>query len=134
MLCLREPSQSSFYRDKSFDYNQNHECSFLSTVGKYPQFQLPPRNKYVVQKGKPLTIPCKAIGNPEPVMKWHFKDDPSPLQNNSEYSIHKSGSLEIKNVSSQDAGNYKCTAENMVGTIAKDTVVELACKYCIYLL
>jgi len=88
----------------------------------------------VVLEGNPLTIPCKAIGNPEPVIKWYFKGDPSALQNNSKYSIHRSGSLEIKNVGSQDAGNYKCTAENMVGTIAKDTVVELACKYCIYLL
>ena len=79
-----------------------------------------------------MVIPCKAIGSPKPEIKWYAAGDSSPLQNSSKYSIHSSGSLEIRNVDSQDAVKYKCTASNLVTTVVKETRVELACKWFIF--
>lgn len=95
-------------------------------VGQHPRFQLPPPTKSVVLEGSQVDIPCLAIGKPEPLIKWYAGSDKSPLQNDSKYNIAADGTLQIKNVGKRDAQTYKCKAENLVGTVAKDTVVELA--------
>ena len=105
----------------------------LLTVGKTPQFQTSPPSKSVVLEGDQVTIPCQAIGTPEPVISWYAVGDTSPLQNGSKYTIYANGSLLIRNVLKDDAKTYKCTAENLKGAIAKDTQVELACKWQPYL-
>ena len=100
-------------------------------MGQHPRFQLPPPTKSVVLEGSQVDIPCQAIGKPKPLIKWYMYagSDTSPLQNDSKYNIAADGTLQIKNVGKHDAQTYKCKAENLVGTVAKDTVVELACKY-----
>ena len=103
------------------------------TVGKEPQFQTSPPSKSVVLEGDQVTIPCQAIGTPEPEIKWYPGVETSPLQNGSEYTIYANGSLLIRNVLKDDAKTYKCTAGNLKGTIAKETQVELACKWQPYL-
>lgn len=79
-------------------------------------------------KGSQVNIPCHAIGSPEPVIEWFVGDDRRPLQSNAKYHIAGNGTLQIKNIGEQDATTYKCTAENLVGKIERDTSVELACK------
>ena len=81
----------------------------------------------VLEKSQ-LIIPCKAIGDPQPDINWYAADDFKPLKDDSKYTIHSNGSLEISSVETKDAIKYKCEATNMVGSIAKDTMVELACK------
>lgn len=76
-----------------------------------------------------MSLPCTAVGNPGPLIKWYAGFDTSPLQNDSKYTMFENGTLQIKSVSKKEAKVYKCTAENMVGSIAKDTEVELACKW-----
>ena len=101
-------------------------------MGQHPRFQLPPPTKSVVLEGSQVDIPCQAIGKPEPLIKWYTASDTNPLQNDSKYNIAADGTLQIKNVGKRDAQPYKCTAENLVGTVAKDTVVEVACKCFIF--
>ena len=98
-------------------------------MGQHPRFQLPPPTKSVVLEGSQVDIPCQAIGKPEPLIKWYAGSDTSPLQNGLKYNIAADGTLQIKNVGKSDAQTYKCKAENLVGTVVKDTAVELACKY-----
>lgn len=76
-----------------------------------------------------MSLPCTAVGNPGPLIKWYAGFDASLLQNDSKYTIFENGTLQIKSVSKKEAKVYKCTAENMVASIAKDTEVELACKW-----
>jgi len=97
-------------------------------VGQRPQFQAPlPRPIWAV-KGSQVSIPCHAIGNPQPVIKWFVGNDKSPVQSNAKYHIAVNGTLQIKNIGKQDATTYKCTAENLVARIERNTSVELACK------
>ena len=93
-----------------------------------PQLITPPPSKSVVLAGDDVTIPCQAIGTPEPVITWYAVGDPIPLQSGPKYDIYANGSLLIRNVLKGDAKAYRCTAENLKGPIAKEARVELACK------
>ncbi|XP_015753854.1 PREDICTED: inactive tyrosine-protein kinase 7-like [Acropora digitifera] len=77
-------------------------------------------------KGSQVNIPCHAIGSPEPVIEWFVGDGRRPVQSNAKYHIAGNGTLQIKNIVEEDATTYKCTAENLVGKIERDTSVELA--------
>lgn len=103
-------------------------CPVLLTVGQLPQFQPSPPSPIMAAKGGQVSIPCRATGNPEPVIKWFVGNNRSPLQNDTKYKIAVDGTLQIKNIGKQDPTTYKCTAENLAGTIARNTSVELACK------
>lgn len=79
-------------------------------------------------KGSQVSIPCHATGNPEPVIEWFVGNDRRPVQSNAKYHIAGNGTLQIKNIGEQDATTYKCTAENLVDKIERNTSVEYACK------
>ena len=116
-------ARSVFYPESNFN-----SCPCLVPAGQHPQFLQPPPATSWVKEGKSAKIPCKAIGNPTPIINWYADGDVNPLQNSSKYSINADGSLEIQNADSQDAIMYKCTATNLVNRIAKDNKLELACK------
>lgn len=98
-------------------------------MGQQPQFQPPPPPRTIMAvKGSQVSIPCHATGNPEPVIEWFVGNDPRPVQSNAKYHIAGNGTLQIKNIGEQDATTYKCTAENLVAKIERDTSVELPCK------
>lgn len=112
--------------DSAVTKTPDSPLSISVIVGQHPQFlQPPPATSWVIE-GNSAKIPCKAIGNPTPIINWYADGDVNPLQNSSKYSIKANGSLEIKNADSQDAIMYKCTATNLVNKIAKDTKLELA--------
>lgn len=99
-----------------------------STVGKLPQFQVPPPAEVIVLERSLKLIPCKAIGSPMPDISWYAEDDPLPLQDNAKYTIYQNGSLLIRNIKKPDALKYKCTAKNLVGKRTAESTVKIACK------
>jgi len=73
-------------------------------------------------------IPCKAIGSPQPDVKWYAGDDPNPLEDNAKYTIYQNGSLLIRNIKQPDALKYTCKATNLVGERKAESTVKIACK------
>ena len=68
-------------------------------------------------EGEDVTLECTATGNPDPKITW------TRLSDNSVFN----GTL--ANISRQDKGGYRCTADNGVGSPAtKDIFVTVQCE------
>ena len=100
----------------------------LSTVGKHPQFLVPPPAEVTVIEKSLKLIPCKAIGSPKPDIHWFAGDDPNPLLDNAKFTIYDNGSLLIRNIKQPDALKYTCAAKNLVGEAKAESTVKIACK------
>ena len=75
--------------------------------------------------GATILLPCAASGVPAPTIEWyknqkHVSEDPGSER----VTIHKNGSLEVRDVTEQDADVYTCRAYNLYGTaVVKHTLV-----------
>ncbi|XP_072051334.1 peroxidasin-like [Amphiura filiformis] len=80
----------------------------------------------VVQKvpfGGSVTIDCHAEGDPPPVVSWVKVDGELSI------TASRSGNfLTIPNVQLVDAGTYRCTATNVVGSQQSQVVLIVECK------
>uniref|UniRef100_A0A7N6A605 Down syndrome cell adhesion molecule a n=1 Tax=Anabas testudineus TaxID=64144 RepID=A0A7N6A605_ANATE len=66
-----------------------------------------------------IVLPCKAVGDPSPTIKWlkEINGTPAPVVIDSRRSVHGNGSLVIRTVKAEDSGNYTCVASNTPITI-----------------
>lgn len=64
-------------------------------------------------------MPCLAVGAPQPEITWKIKG--VEFSANDRMRVLPDGSLLIKSVNRQDAGDYSCHAEN---SIAKDSITH----------
>uniref|UniRef100_A0A3P9HI31 Cell adhesion molecule DSCAM n=1 Tax=Oryzias latipes TaxID=8090 RepID=A0A3P9HI31_ORYLA len=64
-----------------------------------------------------IVLPCKAVGDPSPTIKWlkDINESPAPVVIDSRRSVHGNGSLVIRTVKAEDSGNYTCGASNSFG-------------------
>ncbi|XP_063221339.1 cell adhesion molecule Dscam2 isoform X2 [Bacillus rossius redtenbacheri] len=71
-----------------------------------------------------VKLPCLAVGLPSPDIKWKVKG--VAFQQDDRLRLLPDGSLFIKSVSRQDAGEYSCSVENSFGhdTITHQLVVH----------
>ena len=68
-----------------------------------------------------MSCSCKASGIPKPKVRWFLED--KPLQFTGEL-------LEIDNVLREDAGMYRCLADNTIGRPAHEYIkIDIVCKY-----
>ena len=92
-------------------------------------FALRPR---LIQSGIGVKLLCCLSGRPQPTVQW-FKDNKPISESDSRYNIECSYgvcTLDISACSMADSGNYRCYAENSLGsdeTSCRVTVEE--CKY-----
>nr|XP_021534878.1 Down syndrome cell adhesion molecule [Neomonachus schauinslandi] len=67
---------------------------------------------------KDIALPCKAVGDPSPAVKW-MKDSngtPSLVTIDGRRSIFSNGSFIIRTVKAEDSGYYSCIANNNWGS------------------
>eukprot|EP00118_Oscarella_pearsei_P016938 m.165733 g.165733 ORF g.165733 m.165733 type:complete len:5158 (+) comp38902_c0_seq1:154-15627(+) len=77
-----------------------------------------------VQEGFTAVFQCQADGNPPPTITWRRKGN--LLKNDSKTSISYSGNfLSVRNLRSEDAGRYACSAENSVGSVRAIARIEV---------
>ncbi|XP_021185695.3 hemicentin-1 isoform X2 [Helicoverpa armigera] len=77
---------------------------------------------YEIIEGKSLTLPCKAVGNPKPVIDW--KRNGTAISSSEKYSI-EDGALVIKNLNESDSTSYTCEAQNYVGSANAAFIVRV---------
>uniref|UniRef100_A0A286ZZM6 Neural cell adhesion molecule L1-like protein n=2 Tax=Sus scrofa TaxID=9823 RepID=A0A286ZZM6_PIG len=88
-----------------------------------PRLLLPPpesgsRSSVIILKGETLLLECFAEGLPTPQVDWNKMGGDLPKGRETKENYGKT--LKIENVSYQDKGNYRCTANNFLGSATHD--------------
>nr|XP_023860979.1 basement membrane-specific heparan sulfate proteoglycan core protein isoform X4 [Salvelinus alpinus] len=73
-----------------------------------------------VMVGNSVEFECQAIGDPQPTVRWSRVGGPLPA-----HIMVKGGMLKIEQVSDADAGQYRCTATNNVGSVQSQVVLHV---------
>ncbi|XP_064784563.1 peroxidasin homolog isoform X2 [Oncorhynchus masou masou] len=102
-----------------------YECQAVSPLGTVrtavqlniqqrvtPVFTNAPRD-VTVESGTDVQIPCRAQGQPEPVLTWN--KDGVQVTESGKFHIAPEGFLEVKDVGLADGGRYECIARNPIG-------------------
>ncbi|XP_066989236.1 roundabout homolog 1-like [Macrobrachium rosenbergii] len=80
-----------------------------------PQILEEPKDE-IVRKNDPLTLYCKATGNPPPTIVWYKADSETPLRDRDSRLQLPDGSLFFYRVRARDTGFYFCIAHSVTGT------------------
>lgn len=83
-----------------------------------PPVQIGSASSKTVLKGDTLLLECFAEGLPTPQIEWSKLGSELP-KGRATIEIHEK-TLKIENVSYQDRGNYRCTANNLLGKASHD--------------
>ena len=117
---------------RKFD-SDNYLCTATNLLGSVvkrthlvvvslPRFTVKPRAKVVVFLGLVMTLNCSATGDPPPVISW--KKQGSQLPRGRSQKIN--GSLVIRGIRKEDAGNYICIATSAgVFSVETGTYIEV---------
>lgn len=90
------------------------------TVYTPPIFLQKPLSK-TVAKNTTVTFRCVVSGNPPPLVHWSKEQDSLLLyarQRKDRFSVLEGATLQITNAMPEDEGEYKCIANNAVGSNA----------------
>ena len=90
-----------------------------------PSIVSPPMSMVVNETGI-VSLQCEVKGNPTPQVTW--------LKQNSSLSFNKRilqsrGGLKIRDVTSQDGGEYTCSARNILGVVTSSATLTVQGKY-----
>ncbi|KAJ8414691.1 hypothetical protein AAFF_G00038930 [Aldrovandia affinis] len=70
--------------------------------------------KPYVMEGQGVTLKCKAMGDPDPIIHWRFPDG-KLVHNNSRTILYDNGTLDILITMLKDSGSFTCVASNAAG-------------------
>uniref|UniRef100_A0A4W4FJN6 Immunoglobulin superfamily, member 9a n=1 Tax=Electrophorus electricus TaxID=8005 RepID=A0A4W4FJN6_ELEEL len=86
-----------------------------------PSLRVSPQSEYRQQVGQTLLIPCQALGDPPPTVKWAKPGASSSYF----YSITSNGSLLLQPLGKEHHGEWECHVINRVATIKATTSVSV---------
>ncbi|XP_040165873.1 Down syndrome cell adhesion molecule-like protein Dscam2 isoform X23 [Anopheles arabiensis] len=132
---FKVPSYQINYEASGLEKNQKYEfwVTASTTIGEgqssktlsaMPSDKVPAKiasfdDKFTATFKEDAKLPCLAVGSPAPEITWKIKG--VEFVPNERIRQLPEGSLFIKDVIRQDAGDYTCTAEN---SIAKDSITH----------
>ncbi|XP_049611156.2 basement membrane-specific heparan sulfate proteoglycan core protein isoform X2 [Syngnathus scovelli] len=101
-------------------YGQAQDAARL-TVQALPKVMINVRTSVqTVMIGNSVEFECHAVGDPEPTVKWSKVGGPLPT-----HIVVMGGMLKIERVTEADAGQYRCTATNDVGSVQSQVVLNV---------
>ncbi|XP_042351445.1 neuronal cell adhesion molecule-like isoform X5 [Plectropomus leopardus] len=123
---LREDSRNDYICYARFPYTQTIQQKQPITVKvlnqeptdeRRPTFLIPsgPSSSKMVLRGQVLEMECIAEGLPTPEISWTKVSSDLPAKRTS--FLHYQKTLRIVDVSESDAGDYRCTARNQLGSV-----------------
>ena len=77
----------------------------------------------MVMVGNSVEFECQAIGEPQPTVRWSKVGSSLPA-----HVVVKGGMLRIELVKEEDAGQYRCTATNDVGSVQSQVDLRVQCE------
>ena len=80
--------------------------------------------------GDEIDLPCVVGGRPKPELQWIRKNGDIPANR---ALIKENSILNIRNVSPEDQDVYICRADNPAGSVEVNALVQVHCKYILYL-
>ena len=89
-------------------------------VVSLPRFTVKPPVKVVAWVGDSLGLNCSATGDPQPIISWKKQGAQLPVG----WSQMTNGTLVIRNVKKENAGNYICVATS-AGVSIVETVTSI---------
>ncbi|XP_068701952.1 uncharacterized protein [Montipora foliosa] len=118
-LMIRDVTShdSGMYTCKARNILGEMSSSATLTVQVRPRITQKPVST-TVEEGQSVSLLCKAIGQPRPLISWR-KAFSQMLEEN---TVVKAGKLTIRNVTKADTGLYACSARNLLG---QDSAVAL---------
>lgn len=124
ILAVKD-SDSARYVCQARNYNEYLETS--ADIRVISRNKIPPKIIYrpedmVAESGATLEVPCRAEGDPRPVINW--KKDGSTIGGN-KHKIARAGSLFLYNVTLADTGRYECLAFNEHGRDTAQALVKV---------
>ncbi|XP_054440698.1 hemicentin-2 [Pteronotus mesoamericanus] len=107
------PSDGGRYQCIASNANGVTRASVWLLVREAPRVSIHTRSQRFSQ-GMEVRVSCSASGSPAPHISW--SRDGHTLQGDSRIHVDGQGTLVIRGVAPEDAGNYSCQAANEVGT------------------
>ncbi|KAK7884904.1 hypothetical protein WMY93_028027 [Mugilogobius chulae] len=101
-------------------YGQAQDTARL-TIQALPKVMINVRTSVqTVMIGNSVEFECQAVGDPQPTVRWSKVGGALPS-----HIMVKGGMLKIERVTEADAGQYRCTATNDVGSVQSQVVLNV---------
>ncbi|XP_029995006.1 basement membrane-specific heparan sulfate proteoglycan core protein isoform X4 [Sphaeramia orbicularis] len=117
---LEQSNEGVYICRASSVYGQAQDTARL-TIQALPKVMINVRTSVqTVMIGNSVEFECQAVGDPEPTVKWSKVGGTLPA-----HIMVKGGMLKIDQVTEADAGQYRCTATNDVGSVQSQVVLNV---------
>ncbi|XP_005095904.1 hemicentin-1 [Aplysia californica] len=88
-----------------------------------PAFSAAPQN-VAVDIDAEFSLPCSAVGNPEPIITWSVPEDSSAELSDPEFDVDD-GTLKVSRAQRKHHGKFTCVASNTVSTVESAAFVSV---------
>ncbi|KAI3356952.1 hypothetical protein L3Q82_003588 [Scortum barcoo] len=117
---LEQSNEGVYICRASGVYGQAQDTARL-TIQALPKVMINVRTSVqTVMIGNSVEFECQAVGDPEPTVQWSKVGGSLPA-----HIMVKGGMLKIEQVTEADAGQYRCTATNDVGSVQSQVVLNV---------
>ncbi|XP_064160473.1 basement membrane-specific heparan sulfate proteoglycan core protein-like isoform X1 [Anguilla rostrata] len=116
-----EQSDAGFYICRATsEFGQAQDTAKL-TIQALPKVMINIRTSVqTVMLGNSVEFDCQAIGDPKPTVRWSRVGGSLPA-----HAVVLGGMLKIEQVKDIDAGQYRCTATNNVGSVQSQVLLHV---------
>uniref|UniRef100_H3D4F8 Heparan sulfate proteoglycan 2 n=1 Tax=Tetraodon nigroviridis TaxID=99883 RepID=H3D4F8_TETNG len=117
---LEQSNEGVYICRASSSFGQAQDTARL-TIQALPKVMINVRTSVqTVMIGNSVEFECQALGEPEPTVQWSKVGGSLPA-----HIMVKGGMLRIEQVTEVDAGQYRCTATNDVGSVQSQVVLNV---------